>query len=99
MKHLKKFNELRQYTQDEIDDLTTRNRKNYKTVIDNLCSGWKFSREIITAVVVAMHGSYDLSDEYLSDMDGYDYENPADYWVEWCKHHDIEHEIENNPFI
>jgi len=105
MKHLKRFNEntkhpVKQYTDDELEELSYTDRRNYKTVISHLCSEWNIPKDIITAVVVAMGGSYDESSEYLSDMDAYDFlHDPAGYWDEWCRKYDIEHEIGGNPFI
>lgn len=105
MKFIKKFNEsyllsakpsFKKYNKKQLDDLSIRDRINYDRVIDAVASGWNIERDIITAVVVAMGGSFDLSEEYLSDMDAYSYTNdPGGYWEEWCDKHDISDE---NPF-
>lgn len=99
MKYLKKFNEVKAYTEEDLVNFNIRDRKNYKTVINHLKGMWQYPDDVITAVVVAFGGSYDESEEYLSDMDGFGYDDPAEYWPEWCEHHRIGHEIDNNPFI
>jgi len=96
---IRKFNELKQYSAEDISKLSVDNRRSYQRIIDHLKSDWNFPEDVITNVVVAMGGSYDSSDEYLSDMDAFEYKDPADYWIEWCHHHRIDHESNNNPFL
>ncbi len=82
-----------------IDKCSMDNRTSTQSVIDALIRMWAFDEEIIIRVTLAMLGSFDESDRYLSDMDAYDFETPEDAWKHWCEEYDMEHEIDANPFL
>jgi hypothetical protein len=41
-----------------------------------------------------------LANEYIDYMEAScDTYDPAEAWESWCQHNDIEHEIDNNPYL
>jgi hypothetical protein len=84
---------------DLIDKCSIENRTQTQSVINSLIRMWGFDEEIICRVVLAMSGSFDEAEKYLSDMDAFEFEKPEDAWEQWCEAYDIEHEIDSNPFL
>ena len=77
--------------------------------LEGLKALWNYPEEILNKVLWANTNGNEASQreqsigyasEYLDFMDasvGVDL--PEDAWEEWCISNDIEHEIENNPYL
>lgn len=76
--------------------------ENMPGTLKALLNMWTFDPEAIKKVFYhfSSNGRHiDDANEYLELMDGLEVTNPAEAWDDYCMDNDLEHEIDNNPFI
>lgn len=85
----------KQWTPEQIVDLTVKNKIGYQRIIGHLKKDWTFDQNIIIEVVIAF-GSYDQSFDYLEFMDQLEYDYPRQAWPAWADDKGLEDY--DNPF-
>lgn len=92
---------MRTYTEEEIMVHCQKDNLNHPHIADLLMNDWdRLTKELCLNYSIAL-GGYDKASKYISDMEGQEYDTtkPELYWEEFCFDYEIEHEINNNPFL
>ena len=73
--------------------------------LEGLKALWNYPEEILNRVLWANDNNGDLkaigyADEYIDYMEAIcDTNKPEEAWESWCISNNIEHEIDNNPYL